>query len=159
MTCDDRKRMKCFCGGTIIAAWSRRGSYLTFDGAVRPEIVDAYFSSVYCKKCKLMYSLEKLDSYIPWETMFICKNCGKKMLPSLIAAGKGDVNPDFFTDAGKVQLLREMRKREDWLNFLRYIGGCRHYRMDGLNDFLPIVYITDDTGLLARTAEEFLEHK
>jgi hypothetical protein len=68
-------------------------------------------------------------------------------------------NPNFFTAAGKIQLLREMRKREDWLKFLRHIGGCRHYRMDGLNDFIPIAYITDYTGLLARAAEEFMEEK
>ena len=55
----------CFCGGTIVAVWSRRGSYLTFDGCVRSEITNAYFTSAYCDKCKLMYSLEKLSSYIP----------------------------------------------------------------------------------------------
>ncbi len=65
--------------------------------------------------------------------------------------------PDFFSDSGKVQLLREMRKREDWKEFaFSLYDRCE----TGSFRFVVEQLILDDeqeTGLLAMAAEEWLE--
>jgi len=65
---------------------------------------------------------------------FICDKCGKRHA----------VNPDFTTDAGKVQLLKEMRKRVDWHLFVHEIGKCNSGHF--YSDYVEIDYITDTAG-------------
>jgi hypothetical protein len=66
-------------------------------------------------------------------------------------------NPDFTSDPGKIELLRLMMKREDWPQFhLSLFRETAHGRM---NDFIPIRFITDTTGLLAQAAVEFLRRE
>jgi len=65
-------------------------------------------------------------------------------------------NPDYTSDAGKVQLLREMEKREDWLNFLNKVGLGGGYRR---RLSIYIEYILDTSGKLRDAAIEFLKNK
>jgi hypothetical protein len=59
-------------------------------------------------------------------------------------------NPDFFTDAGKVELMRLMEKREDWLDF-------RDSSLCIFDDFVPVDFITEkETGLLAIKCRDWL---
>jgi len=65
-------------------------------------------------------------------------------------------NPDFTSDAGKVQLLREMMKREDFYEFMvkSSIGiGYKSYNWIGIN------YILDTAGKLRDAAWEWLYGK
>ena len=66
-----------------------------------------------------------------------------------------DFNPDFSTDAGKVQLMKLMMKREDYLTFCRY-SECQ---IDNQTNevFWSERYILDTTGLLVKAAIKFLE--
>jgi len=82
---------------------------------------------------------------------------------SICICGKKDCyehNPDFSTDAGRVQLLREMMKRDDWEDFLESVGGVNR----GFNfaektaDQITILYITEP-DLLIDTVLEFLRAK
>ena len=43
----------------------------------------------------------------------VCKKCKQRF----------DENPNYAADAGKVQLLREMRKRADWWSFCMYLSS------------------------------------
>lgn len=61
-------------------------------------------------------------------------------------------NPD-FRDPRVV--LREMRKRKDWYKFLLSIGGFNCYRQE-TEEMIPMKYILDDTGMLAKKALEWL---
>jgi hypothetical protein len=59
-------------------------------------------------------------------------------------------NPDFSTDSGKVMLLREMMKLEDFHRFVAKINGFSlDEDGDMLNNAMPIDYITDTTGKFA----------
>jgi len=57
-------------------------------------------------------------------------------------------DPDYTSDAGKVQLLREMGKRKDWEDFDRSITGH--------NSALAYILILDTTGKLAQLALDWL---
>jgi hypothetical protein len=58
-------------------------------------------------------------------------------------------HPDFTTDAGKVMLLREMRKQEDWKKFYNSL----HWSTFAED------YILDTTGLLRDKAIAFLKER
>lgn len=76
-------------------------------------------------------------------------------------------NPDYASDAGKIQLLREMEKREDWSGFFNYICMDKFGRL--IPEFLIIYvwigrlipesllnYILDITGRLRDAAIEWM---
>ncbi len=76
-----------------------------------------------------------------------CRKCGKHV----------DSNPDFTSDAGKVQLLREMKKREDWNEFQGwcFVGTST---LDGQVDYgIPVDLILDTTGKLAKIALDWIK--
>jgi len=54
-------------------------------------------------------------------------------------------NPDFTSDVGKVQLLREMEKREDWSEFLHSI--LEDHTNDG-NDATGIYFNVPDSWIM-----------
>ena len=65
-----------------------------------------------------------------------------------------NANPDYTTDAGKVQLLREMVKRDD---FTRFLGSIRiDLNYDDV-PYIEILYIIDTTGKLRDMAIEWLK--
>ena len=65
-------------------------------------------------------------------------------------------NPDFTTDAGKVQLLREMEKREDWEEFQGSMCvGVLDNRVWSWG--FPADLILDETGKLAQLALDWLK--
>jgi hypothetical protein len=51
-------------------------------------------------------------------------SCGFSTLTFLTAHLETHPNPDFFSDAGKVQLLREMGKLENWQDFGQLPAYC-----------------------------------
>lgn len=61
-------------------------------------------------------------------------------------------NPDFSTDSGKVMLLREMEKLNDYTEFLYY---AQAYQLGGAKYFIKN-YITDETGKLADAVYDWL---
>ena len=63
--------------------------------------------------------------------------------------------PDFTSDAGKVQLLREMKEREDWSKFLSHIY-CSSYRANECSIEWACCLILDTTGKLRDFAWEWL---
>ena len=100
-----------------------------------------------------------------------CPLCGKTNTD-----GKFIDGADFFSEKGRIDLLKRMRKREDWPEFYvliheRYfkLGNgiapvsvwkkfmAAHARDKGAS--IPIEMILDNTGALARAALEFLEGK
>ena len=62
-------------------------------------------------------------------------------------------NPDFTSDPGKAQLLREMEKRDDWDEFLNKVGLGGGYRR---RHSIYIEYILDTTSKLRDAAWEWL---
>jgi hypothetical protein len=81
-----------------------------------------------------------------------CSKCGKK------ANIYGDEYPDFTTDSGKIELLRLMEKREDWLEFAE-VNFVIQYDDYSYKAFIPVSLMTDTTGLLAQAAVEFLRRE
>jgi hypothetical protein len=78
------------------------------------------------------------------EDMYRCAKCGQI---------DGLTNPTFRDPAGIWQLLRAMRERKDWLEFLTYTG---FFPQDGHEDGSWIEeYILDDTGKLLDAVEEW----
>jgi hypothetical protein len=67
-------------------------------------------------------------------------------------------NPDFISDAGKIELLRLMMKREDWPEFCNSIGHSYATKKipSSAYYYIWMVYILDTTGRLAQAAVEFL---
>jgi len=69
-------------------------------------------------------------------------------------------NPDFTSDAGKVQLLRLMMERDDFEDFFDHIKGSFynqiHLRKENM---IPLDYITDTTGKLRDACLEWLKEK
>jgi len=95
----------------------------------------------------------------------ICLHCG-----ALLAYGKANdplskeefnvmANPDFTTDAGKVELLRLIRKQKDWYYFVKQmdIGLVRRNPIGERFTLLNTEYILDTTGLLLKAAVEWME--
>ena len=68
-------------------------------------------------------------------------------------------NPDFTTDSGKVELLRLMRKREDWRAFICYLIHVASWNPEDWESSHHhlIETITDTTGLLPKAAVEWME--
>ena len=65
-------------------------------------------------------------------------------------------NPDFFSPSGRIDLLRRMKERRNYDNFINVIGQT--YNMPDCEEFLiEDRFIIDDNGVLARAALEFLE--
>ena len=96
-----------------------------------------------------------------WNEGFIykCQRCNK------ISNHDEYWNSDFTTDPGKIELLRLMMKREDWVQFAKAIGGIPYdLKFDPKTIELLFCrwsipldnYITDTTGLLAQAAVEWL---
>ena len=96
---------------------------------------------------------------IPWHTLTeqgpgrppICSCNGRETIQSQYHL---DQNPDFTTDSGKVELLREMMKRDDWEEFYMYVG-CQRLLPYGF----PPVLIIDTSGLLLNAAWEWLKER
>ena len=70
-------------------------------------------------------------------------------------------NPDFTTDSGKVQLLREIRKR-DWVGLIEKIGMRYHpaYSQSRAREtiyYIEAAFILDDTDKLAAVVRDFLK--
>ena len=68
------------------------------------------------------------------------------------------INPEFFSPAGRIHLLRRMENHPNGKLFfaqLVYAGD----NVEAIDDdgLIPRSYITDDNGALARVALEFLE--
>jgi hypothetical protein len=67
-------------------------------------------------------------------------------------------NPDFSTDSGKVMLLREVMKLEDWFEFSKIIGfwsvGLRPLKTRHF--FIKSELITDTTGKFALEVYDWL---
>lgn len=75
----------------------------------------------------------------------------------------GKINPDFYSDPGKVPLLREMAKRADNAKFKLFLwkkAGWLIFTgtelLSGLILGIPYSYLYDPDGLFAITALEFL---
>jgi hypothetical protein len=87
-----------------------------------------------------------------------CPLCGKTNTD-----GKFIDGADFFTERGRIDLLKRMRKSGVWWKFLEVIGSdrrwCEELAGDQKIDMICIDYILDDTGSLARAVLEFLEGK
>ena len=63
--------------------------------------------------------------------------------------------PDFFSPAGRIDLLRRMREREDYADFINVVGQT--YNIPDSKEFLiEDRFILDNTGSLARSAVKFL---
>jgi hypothetical protein len=69
---------------------------------------------------------------------FACSKCGSN-----------DYNPNFTSDSGKIELLRLMFAREDWIDF-------RDQYITVYGDAVPVDLLLDTTGLLAQAAVEWL---
>jgi hypothetical protein len=67
--------------------------------------------------------------------------------------GKFIDGADFFSETGRIDLLKRMRKRDDHEEFASFINP------NHLWDTYLIDLLLDDTGALARAAVEFLEKK
>ena len=62
---------------------------------------------------------------------------------------------DFASPAGRIDLLRRMREREDYADFINVVGQT--YNIPDSKEFLiEDRFILDNTGSLARAAVEFL---
>ena len=68
-------------------------------------------------------------------------------------------NPDFTSDAGKVQLLRELSKREDWHEFICYMIPVKNYDSYILSAIDIVKYILDTTGKLRDQAIKWLREE
>ena len=67
------------------------------------------------------------------------------------------VNPDFTTDAGKVELLRLMRKQEYWEDF-KFELAVRKHNKESLNSAINnVVDCILGDSLLLKAAVEFME--
>ena len=64
-------------------------------------------------------------------------------------------NPDFTSDVGKVQLLREMKERDDWSRFLSHIY-CSSYRTNECSIEWACWLVLATTGNLRDFAWEWL---
>ena len=78
-----------------------------------------------------------------------CKKCGTHINIS------GD-NPDYTSDAGKVQLLREMAKRKDCCDFLLRVNALAG-KHTLIGDLIHIDYMIEDTGKLRDLAIKWLK--
>ena len=74
-----------------------------------------------------------------------------KRLCELLRKPHEIVDPEFVSPAGRIDLLKRMRKREDWTICYQTLGL---YDASGL-----LFYILDDTGAFAQAVLEFLEGK
>ena len=70
-----------------------------------------------------------------------------------ITDGKFIDGADFFSEKGRIDLLKRMRKRDDHEEFASFINP------NHLRDTYLIDLLLDDTGAIARAALEFLEKK
>lgn len=76
-------------------------------------------------------------------------------------------NPDYFSDPGKVQLLREMEGRLSDEVYSRFIENVKGIATGSFQDplydprryLVPTYYLKDTTGLLAIAAEEWLRRE
>ena len=98
------------------------------------------------KLCELL-EIEWIESSPSIE---ICD--GKKGGRCKIIRDPADQNPDFLSDSGRIELLRIMEKRKDYINFIRDTGL---YAFTGMN------YLTEPQGgtKLVDAVIEFLESK
>ena len=93
--------------------------------------------------CKL------LDCDVP-RPKDICPTCGKTNTDGKMRFIDG---ADFFSEQGRIDLLKRMRKRDDHEEFASFINPNHSW------DTYLIDLLLDDTGALARAALEFLEKK
>lgn len=97
-----------------------------------------------CEKLGLCWHEPVRTAQWPPPLDYVCRKCSEH-IPK---------NPDFFSDLGKVMLLREMMKRKDWRGFISVIGdNCCEF-----SELVELKYILID-GLLAKAALEWLRRK
>ena len=85
-------------------------------------------------------------------------SCGNSF-PSIASLYKHlkRMNPDYTSDAGRVRLLREMRKREDWSRFKHDALCMPGY--DSGHDDIPIYLILNTIGKLRDVVIEWLRRR
>jgi len=81
---------------------------------------------------------------------FKCKKCG-----IYTSKCEVDINPDFTSEAGRVQLLKLMMKLKNWKSFVFYLGFS--YFSQSLCAQLLEDYFANDNGAFARAARDFLK--
>jgi hypothetical protein len=86
------------------------------------------------------------------------KKCGLALTYTVANNGKIEQtsNPDFTTDAGRVQLLRLMMERVGWTGFHFYL--FERLGRKWVSDTIPIDYILTD-GPLVEAVLEWLRNK
>ena len=99
------------------------------------------------------------QKFMDEDNYFGC-SCGN-FFPSFVAIKQhiGRKNPDFTSDAGKVQLLRELSKREDWHEFICYMIPVKNYDSYILSAIDIVKYILDTTGKLRDQAIKWLREE
>jgi len=105
--------------------------------------------------CWHEHKCTKVDGGFSW----VCGKC-RDVYP--FEDGSLLSNPDFTSDSGKIQLLREMRRRDDWVGFIEKVGMIHHPPHSQSRGRETIYYIEDfdildRTGLLAIAAKDFLK--
>jgi hypothetical protein len=81
----------------------------------------------------------------------IFKRCYKCLKPE----SEGIKQPDFISSDGKIELLRLMKEMDGWGEFLLDNGAISKYGRH--LDCIQIDLLTDTTGILAKSALEFLQ--
>ena len=84
-----------------------------------------------------------------------CLHCDKKLPIKFTEMGYEFFNPNFTTDAGKVELLRLMVEREDYMKFVKFMESKLY------GDWVAELfhYITDKTGKLLKAAYDWFKEK
>lgn len=105
------------------------------------------------KLCELLgiewrepYNIKEWEYYLPddgtpYYTIFDPQDGTEPSLRKIIPE-----NPDFLSDSGRIELLRIMEKREDWLDFLKFSRKYYHdFSIVGsVNNF--ILFFTEPQG-------------
>lgn len=88
-----------------------------------------------------------------------CSKCGETFTAIHFSDWSHEAcNPDFTTDAGAVELLRLMMKREDWKQFHRELRGAMIWdeiREAHIYFSIDVLYITTPGALLDAVADYF----
>ena len=86
-------------------------------------------------------------------------SCGKEFLMhSELRSHIKESNPDFTSEAGRVQLLKLMMKIKNYEDFgdLWFLFACWDDKENKVYA-VPTKYLTDDNGAFARAARDFLK--
>jgi hypothetical protein len=90
-----------------------------------------------------------------WRECQECEEHPDDGMCSLMLINSCRFNPDFSSDAGKVLLLREMMKLEDWQEFVNHL--IKDGEAYGIGDaLLMALLITDSSGKFADAVYDWL---